>query len=232
MGSKSSPLHLAIIPDGNRRWAKANGLHPWQGHERAVENFRTIGEWCREHPRIGTLTVWCFSTENWKRDMKEVEKLMMLLEKYIKRERADILKQQIRFVHSGRRDHIPPSLAQALKDIAEETKNNSSFTLHLALDYGGKDEIIRAWDKAMKATSDERRVTGDDPIHSFLDHPELPDIDLIVRTSGEYRTSNFFLWQSVYAEWFFLEKHFPDVTIADLEKVLQEFDARQRRFGS
>jgi len=254
----SKPLHLAIIPDGNRRWAKTNSLHPWKGHEKAVENFRTIGDWCREHHRIGTLTVWCFSTENWKRDANEVEKLMMLLKTYIQRERKDILKQHTRFVHSGRKDRIPPSLAKLLSEIEEETKDQTKFTLHLALDYGGKDEIIRAWKKSCEtcrlchpSTSlrtggegffeekSSRTITGgtpqddtDDPIRPFLDHPELPDIDIIVRTSGEYRTSNFFLWQSTYAEWFFLDKHFPDLTVGDLEKVIQEFDERQRRFGS
>lgn len=219
------PFHLALIPDGNRRWARAKGLHPWDGHAKAVENFRTIADWCRENPRIAVLTIWCFSTENWKRDPKEVAKLMDLLENYIRKNRADMTKQGTRFLHSGRTDRIPPSLAKAFKDIAEETKNNTNFTLHLALDYGGKDEIIRA----VRRMADD---TPDDPIRPFLDQPDLPDIDLIIRTSGEFRTSNFFFWQSAYAEWFFLEKHFPDLTTTDLEGVLQEFDERQRRFGS
>ncbi|OGJ58028.1 di-trans,poly-cis-decaprenylcistransferase [Candidatus Peribacteria bacterium RIFCSPLOWO2_12_FULL_55_15] len=231
-------LHLALIPDGNRRWARAKGLHPWNGHAKAVENFRSLSDWCRENPRISLLTIWCFSTENWKRDSKEIRKLMDLLESYIRKNRADMAKQGTRFLHSGRTDRIPPSLAKALKEIAEETKGNTNFTLHLALDYGGKDEIIRAWKKSFemhRLCHGKKNFTQDDtidPLRPYLDHPSLPDIDLIIRTSGESRTSNFFLWQSTYAEWFFLEKHFPELTTKDLEEVLQKFDERQRRFGS
>lgn len=233
------PLHLAIIPDGNRRWARAQGLHPWDGHAKAVENFRDIADWCREHPRISVLTLWCFSTENWKRDPQEVQKLMDLIEGYIRRERTKIKEQRTRFLHSGRTDRIPPSLAKAFKDIAEETKDNTHFTFHLALDYGGKDEVVRAVQRAFGAQgtkgtegTDGTEVWSEDTLRRYLDHPELPDIDLIVRTSGEFRTSNFFLWQSAYAEWFFLEKHFPALTVKDLEDVLRQFDERQRRFGS
>lgn len=245
--SASSSIHLAIIPDGNRRWARAKGMHPWEGHAKAVENFRTIADWCRENPKISILTIWCFSTENWKRAPKEVAKLMNLFESYIRKNRADMAKQGTRLLHSGRTDRIPSSLAKAFKDIAEETKSNTNFTLHLALDYGGKDEIIRAVrrmachgepvepSRHSPSVSTLRQAQSDtlsDLIRPFLDHPELPDIDIVVRTSGEYRTSNFFLWQSTYAEWFFLEKHCPDLTIQDLEEVLQKFDERQRRFGS
>lgn len=229
--SDSSPFHLAIIPDGNRRWARAQGLHPWDGHAKAVENFRDIADWCREHPRISILTLWCFSTENWKRDPKEVQKLMDLIEGYIRRERSKIKEQRTRFLHSGRTDRIPKTLATAFKEIAEETKDNTNFTFHLALDYGGKDEILRAIEKMRHGEKNMTRDDTADPLRPFLDHPELPDIDLIVRTSGEFRTSNFFLWQSAYAEWFFLEKHFPALVVKDLEDVLQKFDQRKRRYG-
>ncbi len=235
MPENQQKLHLALIPDGNRRWARAKGLHPWDGHAQATENFRTLSDWCRANPRIGTLTIWCFSTENWKRDPKEVAKLMGLLENYIRKNRTDMKKQGTRFLHSGRTDRIPASLAKEFGEITEETKDNANFTLHLALDYGGKDEIIRAWQRAMHEKSEIRNPKSEieeDPIRQFLDHPELPDIDLIVRTSGECRTSNFFLWQSTYAEWFFLEKHFPDLTTKDIEDILTQFDERQRRFGS
>lgn len=232
MPETKQKLHLALIPDGNRRWARAKSLHPWDGHAQAVENFRILSDWCRENPRISVLTIWCFSTENWKRDPKEVAKLMSLLEGYIRKNRADMAKQGTRFLHSGRTDRIPSSLAKAFKEIAEETKDNINFTLHLALDYGGKDEILRAVKKGCHGEKNFAQDDTTDPIRPFLDHPELPDIDLIVRTSGEYRTSNFFLWQSTYAEWFFLEEHFPELTTKDLEDVLQKFDERQRRFGS
>ncbi len=222
-----SPLHIAIIPDGNRRWAKQRTLFPWKGHERAVENFRTLTEWCQDDPRVQTLTVWCFSTENWKRDPDEVAHLMTLLEDYLRRERQVFLQNKTRFVHSGRLDRIPSSLANLIRDITEETKDQTELTLHLAVDYGGKDELIRAIHKLPDPST-----ATEESIHIQLDHPELTDIDLIIRTSGEQRTSNFFLWQSAYAEWLFIDKFFPDFTTEDLAHAVDDFSKRTRRFGS
>jgi len=127
-------LHIAIIPDGNRRWARARAWHPWQGHEKAVENFRTITDWCRADPRISTLTVWCFSTENWKRDPKEISKLMTIFENYLQKERPTFQQKGTRLLHSGRKDRIPPSLAALIRTIEEETKHFPEFTLHPAID--------------------------------------------------------------------------------------------------
>lgn len=218
-------LHLAIIPDGNRRWAKALSLLPFQGHERGMENVRSITEWCRKDPRIGTLTIWGFSTENWKRADEEVMKLMGLFESYLTRERASFMEHGIRFVHSGRRDRIPASLRAVIEDVERETDANAEFTVHLALDYGGRDEIVRAVKKM------EAGEITEEGIRAHTDHPEVPDIDIIVRTSGEQRTSNFFLWQGSYAEWFFLPKHFPSLEPADLDTVVSDFAKRSRRFG-
>lgn len=221
-------IHLAIIPDGNRRWARSHALNPWKGHERAIENFRSITEWCRDDPRVGVLTVWCFSTENWKRDPEEVGKLMGMLEDYLRKERQGFLKDKTRFLHSGRLDRIPSSLAALIREVTEETKNQREFTLHLAVDYGGKDSLLRA----IRRISQPAAITSEETFRQYLDHPELPDIDLIIRTSGEQRTSNFFLWESAYAEWVFLEKHFPEVTATDIEKAVDDFAKRTRRFGS
>jgi len=218
-------MHVAIIPDGNRRWAKARAWHPWQGHEKAVENFRTITDWCQADPRIGVLTVWCFSTENWKRDPKEVSKLMTLLENYIQKERPTLQKKGIRLLHSGRTDRIPPSLAKLIEEVCVETAHFTEFSLHLAIDYGGKDEIIRGLAKVNNPIASEQEL------RALLDHPELPDLDLIIRTSGEQRTSNFFLWQAAYAEWVFLDKFFPDFTTDDLRQAVDGFTKRSRRFG-
>lgn len=218
-------LHLAIIPDGNRRWAKARMLRPWNGHEKAIENFRTLTEWCRKNPRISVLTVWCFSTENWKREKTEVDELMRILEEYLRWERKGFLSEQTRFVHSGRKDRLPATLMQLIQDVEEETKDQTGFTLNLAVDYGGKDEILRAIQKL-----EHTHVTEKD-LRSALDHPEIPDMDIIIRTSGESRTSNFFLWQSAYAEWIFSPKLFPDIHTGDLEEAVREFDNRKRRFG-
>jgi len=224
--SESSAIHLAIIPDGNRRWAKGRGLFAWNGHERAMDIFRTLTEWCRSDLRINVLTIWGFSTENWKRSDEEVAKLMDLFESYLQKERAGFVEHGIRFVHSGRTDRIPESLKTLLADVAEETKDCTAFTMHLAVDYGGKDEIVRAI-RTMSAVSE---VT-EESVRGHLDHPELPDIDLVIRTSGEQRTSNFFLWQSAYAEWLFVTKHFPELTSNDLAEALDEFNRRTRRFG-
>ena len=219
-------IHLAIIPDGNRRWAKAHILDPWKGHEQAIETIQTILDWARENDEIAVLTMWLFSTENWKRDPKEIEKLMSMLEDYLKRERETFQKNQTRLLHSGRKDRIPESLAKLIEEIEQETAQFTKFTLHLALDYGGKDEVIRAINKL-----DATGSITDESLREKLDHPELPDIDIIIRTSGEQRTSNFFLWQSAYAEWFFTDTLFPDLKTDDIEGIIKEFKTRSRRFG-
>jgi undecaprenyl diphosphate synthase len=219
------PLHLAIIPDGNRRWAKKRMLQPWKGHEEAIHTIENILEWCRQREDIAVLTLWLFSTENWKRDSVEIEKLMHMLLEYLQKERASFTEKQTRFVHSGRKDRIPKELATLIADIEAETAAFSRYTLHLALDYGGKDELLRALGKL------QSDAPTDEEVRAALDHPELPDIDIIVRTSGEHRTSNFFLWQSTYAEWFFVPQFFPDLTTEDLEGILSEFHKRGRRFG-
>ncbi len=228
---QSARLHLAIIPDGNRRWARTQMLHPWKGHERAIENFRSITEWCRNDPRVGTLTVWCFSTENWKRDPEEISKLMTMLEDYLRKERKGFLEKKTRFVHSGRRDRIPPSLATLIAEVEEETKDQKEFTLHLAVDYGGKDEILRAIEKMKEGARPSSGAVPEEYLRRYLDHPELPDIDLILRSSGEQRTSNFFLWQTTYAEWVFSEKLFPEINAKDIEGAVAELESRKRRFG-
>ncbi len=225
MPKNSETMHVAIIPDGNRRWAKKRAWHPWQGHEKAVENFQTITDWCQADPRIGVLTVWCFSTENWKRDPQEVSKLMTLLESYIEQERPTLQKKGIRLLHSGRKDRIPSSFAKLIEKVCAETTHFTDFTLHLAVDYGGKDEVLRAFEKMNSAPP------TDEDLRRHLDHPELPDLDLIIRTSGEQRTSNFFLWQAAYAEWVFLDTLFPDFTTDDLKEAVDGFAKRSRRFG-
>lgn len=245
------PLHLAIIPDGNRRWAKEKGfMNVWKGHEVAVENFRTLTDWCRSDPRVSTLTVWCFSTENWKRSKREVTELMTMLENYLRKEAQELKEKRTRFVHSGRRDRIPLSLKKVIEDTEELTKNETGFTLHLAVDYGGKDEVMRAVEKILHTEARERAslpavsppavspaavtlpAVTEEMIRQNLDHPELQDIDVILRSSGEQRTSNFFLWQTAYAEWIFSPKYFPDIGVTDLDEALHEYERRKRRFGS
>jgi undecaprenyl diphosphate synthase len=224
--SANGKLHLAIIPDGNRRWARTKGLLPWNGHEKAVNNFRSILDWCKEDGRIGTLTIWGFSTENWKRSDEEVAKLMELFEKFIRKEHDKFIEEGVKFSHSGRRDRIPQSLRDVIIETERDTARGQAFTLHLAIDYGGRDEVMRA----VRKLPDAEDAT-EDMIRAHLDHPELSDMDLIIRTSGEQRTSNFFLWQSSYAEWFFVPKHFPELSSGDIDTCLTDFAGRERRFG-
>ncbi len=227
----TKPLHLAIIPDGNRRWAREHKFaHVWKGHEKAVENFRTLTDWCRKDPRVSALTVWCFSTENWKRDKKEIDELMKMLEDYLRKERDGLVENKTRFMHSGRRDRIPVSLKKVIEETEELTKDQTEFTLHLAVDYGGKDEVVRAIHKMQTERPSLAAVT-EETIRQHFDHPELPDIDVILRSSGEQRTSNFFLWQAAYSEWVFNPKHFPDIGVTDLGAALEEYERRKRRFG-
>lgn len=221
-------MHLAIIPDGNRRWARLQSLLPWDGHKKAVDNFEQILDWCQEGGRITTLTIWCFSTENWKRDPEEIEKLMDLLRDFLNTQREKLIQKKVRFLHSGRKDRLPPDVIKEIEVTEQATKDDWTHTLHLAIDYGGKDEVVRSGQRLA--------VSGQQPteetIKAHLDQPDLPDIDLILRSSGEKRTSNFFLWQSAYSEWIFLDKHFPEITTQDLEKALEEYDSRKRRYGA
>lgn len=152
---------------------------------------------------------------------------MKMLEDYLKKERAGFIDEQTRFVHSGRKDRIPKSLASLIAEVEEETKDQTGFTLNLAIDYGGKDEVMRAINRVPEAF-----VADEATVRQHCDHPELPDIDLIIRTSGEQRTSNFFLWQTAYAEWDFIKKFFPDFTVQDLTESVDTFTERTRRFGA
>lgn len=234
-------LHIAIIPDGNRRWAKEKGLSAWKGHEKSAENFKNLVEWCGKNGRVGTLTFWCFSTENWKRDPKEVEKLMEILEKSLTKSRKELKKNHIRLLRSGRSDRLPPSLLRLIDEITQETTPDHKTTLHLALDYGGKDEVTRAINRIIDGhhadhgnntdLGNQQKPLTEEKIRLHLDQPALPDIDLIIRTSGEQRTSNFFLWQSTYAEWIFTQTYFPDFGPEDLAQALAEYQQRKRRFG-
>jgi undecaprenyl diphosphate synthase len=229
--TSSEKLHLAIIPDGNRRWAREKGfLEAWKGHERAVDNFRMLADWCQHSGRVHTLTIWCFSTENWKRASIEVEMLMKMFESFLQKEQQGFLDRGIRFVHSGRRDRLPKSLVRKIEETEAMTNSCTTFTLHLAVDYGGKDEVVRAVQR-MTENGVLSSSFSEDVIAQHLDHPELLPIDIILRSSGEQRTSNFCLWQAAYSEWVFNPKHFPEITVDDLSETVDEFYKRKRRFG-
>ncbi len=227
MNEKLEKLHVAIIPDGNRRWAKRRLLKPWKGHEEAITRTSRLLEWTREDGRIGTLTLWGLSTENWNRSKEELMHLMTIYEQFLQSQRPRFQKENIRFVHTGRNDRIPASLKKLIREIVRETATFGKLTLNFALDYGGRDALIRA----IHRIPDVNKVT-EESFAQFLDHPELPDIDIIIRTSGEQRLSNFFFWEAAYAELFFVNKLYPDFSSQDLNAILTQFQQRQRRFGA
>jgi len=223
------PNHIAIIPDGNRRWAKEKGLVSSIGHYKSAspENIKSL---IRESKRQGVhyLTIWGFSTENWKREKVEIDAIFSLLMKNIEGFKAEAEKNKIRFRHIGGKDRLPKNLIDALNDIEQATKNYNEFNVQLCLDYGGRDEIVRAVNKLLN--SGEREV-NEEILSKYLDTQDIPDPDFIIRTSGEQRISGLLPFQSTYAELYFTDVHFPDFDARELRKAIEDYKNRQRRFG-
>ncbi len=238
--------HVGVIPDGNRRWARARHLPTLFGHRRGFDVAVKIAERAREL-NIHTLTLWAFSTENWNRSEKEVKYLMKLYLRLIDKLKGDIMKNKVRFYHLGRKDRIPKDLLKKLMDLEHDTNKNSRFVLNVALDYGGQDEILRGIKKVFEALQQgkikiedlfqqEGKYWSKYPYFKFKDfldtkNQPYPYPDLIIRTSGEQRTSGFLTWQSVYSELYFEEKHFPDLSPDLFEEIILNFLKRKRRFG-
>lgn len=227
------PSHIAIIPDGNRRWARERGLPTFEGHRRG---YKKVIEIARAARKIGIkyLTFWGFSTENWRRSKEEVNFLMNLFKQMIDQSLEDALKEKIKIIHLGRKDRFDKTLRLKIEKAEEQTKNFNDYYLMIALDYGGRDEILRAIKKLYQANvfnnNNIDNLTEVD-FENFLDTKTIPPPDLVIRTSGEIRTSGFMIWQAAYAEWIFYEKFFPDFTSEDLSKCINEYENRQRRFG-
>ena len=220
------PKHIAIIMDGNGRWAKQRGLKRTAGHEEGARVVRNITIHCA---KIGIkyLTLYAFSTENWTRPKLEVEFLMKLLEKYLKNELNTFLQNNIRFKAIGDLDKFSKSLQNIIKEIEEKTAKNSALTQVLALNYGSKDEIIRA----IKKLNEKNLEVNEQNFESCLDTYFMPNVDLLIRTSGEVRLSNYLLWQNAYAEMFFTPTLWPDFKADELDDILSDFIKRERRFG-
>lgn len=225
----SIPTHVSIIPDGNRRWAKEKGLSGSLGHYKAG-SYDNLEELFGEAKKLGVkyMSIWGFSTENWKRDKKEIEAIFDLVLKGVEKFRNDAEKNKMRFRHIGRRDRIPIQLRIALEKLEKETKNYSDFNVQLCLDYGGKDEIVRAVNRLIQ--SGVKKV-DEETFSRYLDSQEIPEVDMVIRTSGEKRTSGFMPYQSAYAELYFSDVYFPDFDARELRKAIFEFSRRQRRFG-
>jgi undecaprenyl diphosphate synthase len=223
------PRHVALIMDGNGRWAKKRGLPRLVGHNAGGNNIRPVVK-IFHSCGVEYLTLYMFSTENWNRPRLEVGGLLTLLARKIDQETQAFHKENIRLVHLGRLDRLSQKLRQKVQAAVELTKNNTGLTLCLAFDYGGRDEIVQAARRIASAGIADDNI--DEPVFArYLYNPDVPDPDLVIRTGGESRLSNFLLWQAAYSELYFTPVLWPDFGAKDVEEALSEYKRRQRRFG-
>ena len=227
------PKHIAIIMDGNGRWAKDRTQPRVMGHREGAKAVRRAVTRSAELG-IDYLTLYSFSSENWNRPIEEVGALMDLLRRYLQDELPTLLKDNIQFRTIGDISKLPADIVQKIDDVTQQTVDNTGLTLVLALSYGGRDELVRAGRRIVQDVIDGKMTLEDmneHTIETYLDTRGIPDPDIIVRTSSEYRLSNFLMWQSVYSEFLFLEKHWPDFDESDIDAVITEYQKRERRYG-
>ena len=225
------PDHIALILDGNRRWARARGLTPNEGHMAGYQAARKVAQAARDWG-IHTFTMWGFSTENWDRSPEEIDKIMELIRRALKDARREAHEEKVRIVNLGRKDRLPQDIVQTLKELEKETRAYTNHVLNWALDYGGRDEIIRATQKiiADKVAPD---LVNEKLFNSYLDTADqpYPFVDLFIRPSGEQRTSGLMIWQMAYAEYYWETDHLPDFTPERLKEAIMDYSRRRRRFG-
>ncbi|MBS0245366.1 MAG: isoprenyl transferase [Proteobacteria bacterium] len=227
------PRHVGIIMDGNGRWAASRGMPRVEGHRRGVEALRRT---IRAAGEVGIkfITIFSFSAENWSRPASEVGELMGLLRRFIRNDLAELHKSGVRVRIIGEREGLEADIARLLTEAEELTRDNTNLTLVVAFNYGSRQEIVRGVRRAMKAVAEGKlkaeQISADN-FSGFLDAPDIPDPDLIIRTSGEQRLSNFLLWQAAYSEFVFVPTYWPDFDRAALEAAIGEFRQRERRFG-
>jgi len=223
------PQHVAMIMDGNGRWALQRGLPRLAGHKAGTENLRRV---IRSTVEFGIkyLTIYAFSTENWGRPPEEVKGLMYILEDVIDHELNELHKEGVQLRHIGRLERLAPSLQEKVLDAIEVTKDNSRLILNIAFNYGGRDEIVQAIQRMMKDGMTPEKVT-DDLVSQYLYTAGVPDPDLIIRTSGELRVSNFLIWQAAYSEWYITPTFWPDFDKEEYRRALEAFSQRDRRYG-
>jgi undecaprenyl diphosphate synthase len=226
------PEHIAIIMDGNRRWARKRNLPGMMGHRAGGKTVDIVTEACAELG-IKALTLYAFSTENWKRPKEEVDFLLSMLKENLKNKKEKLDKNDIRFNAVGRIDDFPAELKDEIRKLMNETSGNTRMTLTLALNYGGRQEIIDAVRKVLEESKKKRDISSlnEKTFGSYLYTGDLPEPDLIIRTSGEMRLSNFLLWQSAYSEIYVTETLWPDFNEKELKKALDEYGKRSRRYG-
>ena len=227
---RTVPLHVGIIMDGNGRWATQRGLPRSEGHRRGLETAKEI-VLAASKAGIRYLSLYAFSTENWKRTVEEVGFLMGLIKRHLRSELVFYKANGIRIVHSGNLDGLPSDICEDLAKIQAETAHFPGMALNLAINYGGRDEIVRAVGRLLENRSREAARIDEEDLAGALDRPDLPDPDLIIRTGGERRLSNFLLWESAYSELYFSDALWPDFSSGDLGAAIADFGRRERRFG-
>lgn len=222
------PQHIAFICDGNRRWAENRGLPPLMGHRAGIANFENLVDWFLRRG-VSTITFWIFSTENWNRSQEEVDFLMDLFRQELTKNMKHALEKNLRYRVIGSRDRLPKDLAELCDKLEAASAENTAGTVVFALNYGGRDEIVNAVNAAIEAGKPVDR----DTFETFMDTADLLPVDLMVRTSNEYRISNFMLWKLAYAELLFVPQHWPDYVRDEKlwQWTLDEFAKRDRRFG-
>jgi undecaprenyl diphosphate synthase len=223
------PNHVAIIMDGNGRWAQQRGLPRLEGHRAGLESSRSVIE-CLNEYQIRYLTLYGLSTENWKRPSDEITGLLNLIEEIIDEETSELHKRGVRLCHLGRLDGLSPRLKQAVTKAVELTKNNTGITLSVAFNYGGRTEILDAVRHLIAEGIPPQKI-DEKLFNSYLYTAGLPDVDLVIRTGGELRISNFLMWQAAYSEYYFTEVLWPDFDRKEVERALLSYSQRQRRFG-
>jgi len=220
--------HVAIVPDGNRRWAKEHGLPALEGHQRGAEAMHRVVDYLIGQ-QIRYLTVWGFSTDNWKRSENEVQNIFNLLGLWIEKDTPWLNERGVKLRHIGRLHELSLELQGVIMRTEDLTKQNLGLTLNLAFNYTGRSDIV---DAVQRLLDSPRPVGLDEEVFSrYLDTDGMPDVDLVIRTAGEVRLSNFLLWQTAYSEFYFTPVLWPDFTVEELEKALKEYTNRQRRFG-
>jgi len=225
------PQHIVLFPDGNRRWARERGLPTLEGHHRGQEKFKDFLSWCKKRG-VKILTVFGFSSENWKRSPSEVNYLMELFEKGLsdKKEIERFQEEGVKVKIIGQKEKLPESLQKVISNIENLTKNNKQLHLNLAVSYGGRWDIIQAVKKIINKGTPIKNIT-ENLVENYLSTAGLPAPDLVIRAGGERRFSNFLLWQAAYSELYFSKTLWPDFTEKDFEEALADFTRRQRRFG-
>lgn len=227
--AEAAPLHVGIIMDGNGRWAQNKGQIRSAGHNAGVTAAKAIVKKAADLG-IGTLSLYVFSTENWKRTQEEVSFLMVLIKQYLKREYQFYIDNRIKVIHSGDRQGLPADILAEIDWVVKETSGFTGLTVNLLINYGGKDEIVRAV-KSLAAEGVSPETITEESLNARLDNGPLPPVDLLIRTGGDQRSSNFLIWQAAYSEYWFTDKLWPDFKPEDLEAALSDFGSRNRRWG-